>query len=120
MKLDEALKLAQVRKEILTYCDGLPQIIRTHGSNSLGSVTLSLGKCFLVIGGIVDDYSLYQPIAGVPAMPRVTDLGEQLRILGLDILHDPKNGEIGRTIETLRRQIELLNQLTIIQAKGVK
>lgn len=119
-KSEDAFKLALIRKEILTYCDGLPQIIRTHGSNSLGSVTLTVGKCFLWIGSLVDDYSLTQPLPGVPSLPRVTDLGEQMRVLGLEILYKPENGELTRTIETLRRQVELLNQLAAIQSKGMQ
>lgn len=111
-----AFEMAAVRKEILTYCGGLPQIIKTHGSSSLGTVSLNCGKCFLAIGTWLDNYALHAPIAGIPAMPRVSDLGEELRIIGVEFVYRANDGDLHRTIETLKHQVWLLNELAKRQA----
>jgi hypothetical protein len=121
-KFSDAFKLASIRKETFIYCESLPRIIETHGSNSIGSVALALGKYFSWVGPTLDEYSLHQPLPGIAPLPRVADLGEQLRVLGLEIIHNPKDGELARTVETLKRQIGLLETLAKIQAaeRGTK
>ena len=117
-KNDEAFELANVRQNILTYCEGLPDLIKVHGSNSLGSVSLAVGKCFQWIGPTLDRYSLIQPLAGATPLPRVVDLGDQLRVIGLEIMHKPGEGELARTVAVLKRQVELLTALARLQAEG--
>jgi hypothetical protein len=109
-----AFQLAQIRHEIISYCDDLPKIIQTHGRDSLGSVTLSLGKCFKWIGPTLDQYSIHQPLPG-QSLPTVSSLGEQLRVIGLGIMHKPDDGDLKRTIETLKRQVALLTKLSKLQ-----
>jgi hypothetical protein len=115
-----ATELAIIRREIITHCEALPQIIRTHGQNSLGSVTLAIGKCLGWVGPRVDSFNLVPPLPGVPPLPRVSDLGEQLRVLGLEILHNPTQGELLNTVYTLRKQVDLLNRLATLQAEGAR
>lgn len=116
-KIGEALLLARVRQHIITYCEPLPQIIKTHGTNSIAQVTLTVGKCLSWIGPTLDQYSVVQALPGAAPVPRVADLGEQLRVLGLDIMHHPVKGELANTIATLKRQVELLQMLAKIQAE---
>lgn len=105
-----AFDMGTVRQEIFTYCDSLPRIIRTHGGgHTLGCVALNLGKCFKWIGPVIDKYSY--PTALAAELPRVTQLGEELRLLGLDLINKPDEGEINRTISTLEKQIDLLKEL---------
>jgi hypothetical protein len=109
---DPVHDLATVRKEILAYCEPLPKIIKAHGPASLGCVALSVGKCFAWIGPIVDQYFLRQPLPGVHC-PTVSQLGEDLRLIGLDLM-DARNGdkgELARMISTLRAQLALLEKI---------
>jgi hypothetical protein len=109
-KNDPSFDLATLRKEILTYCEPLPSLIKTHGPASLGSVALTIGKCFKWIGPTVDQYSLVQPLPGC-WLPTVFQLGEELRVIGLELIHSPSEGELTRQIETLERQIILLREM---------
>lgn len=109
--MSEAFKLAVVRREIVIFCESFPDIVKTHGPDAMGSICLALGKCFLAIGGTLDDYTVAQNIPGIPALPRVAEIGERLRVLGLQIIHDPKEGDLVHTCEVLRRQVELLTEL---------
>lgn len=109
--MSDARKLASVRKEIITYCESLPQFIRTHGRDSVGWLSLQLGKCLLWIGPTLDQYSLVQPMPG-QTVATVSTLGEELRVIGLQLIQTPSNGDLQRTIETLKRQVELLESLT--------
>jgi hypothetical protein len=112
--LDDALKLARIRRDILTYCEPLPQLIKTHGSASLGSVTLAVGKCLNWIGPVLDRYSLTQPLPG-QSLPTVTALGEELRVLGIELLNKPDDGELARTIDVLKKQVQLLQELAVLR-----
>lgn len=113
-----AWDMACVRKEILTFCEALPQIIKTHGSNCMGDVVLSIGRCFLIIGHKLDKYSLHQPLPGVAPMPRIQDLGEQLRVAGLELLNNPTEGDLKRTADALRAQADILCQIAINATEG--
>ena len=116
-KLGEALHLANVRQQIITHCESLPQIVETHGSNSLATVVLTVGRCFAWIGPTLDNYSIVQPLPGAAPLLRVADIGERLRVLGLGIMHKPTGGELERTNATLKRQVELLRELATLQAE---
>lgn len=111
---DAALQMATVRREIITYLENLPRLIQTHGPDSLGSVALNLGKCLLWIGPVLDQFTLVQPLPG-QSLPTVTALGDSLREIGLDLIHKPNGGELARTIETLKRQIVLLQKLAVME-----
>jgi hypothetical protein len=117
-KNDEAFELANVRKSVITYCEGLPDLIKVHGSNSLGAVTLRIGKCFSWIGPTLDRYSVVQPLAGAEPLPTVTALGADLRAIGLEIMLKPSEGELARTVRVLKRQCEVLTELAKLQAEG--
>ena len=118
-KSDPALELATVRSEILSYCEPLPKIIKAHGPASLGCVALSVGKCFNWIGPIVDGYSLTQPLPGVH-VPTVSELGEQLRLIGLDLMNGRNgDGELSRMIKTLKAQLSLLEKLAATEKENV-
>lgn len=93
----------------------MPGYIRANGSDAFGLTILSLGKCFLWVGPILDKYTLVQPLPGMPPLPRVTDLGEELRVIGLEMLHSPKRGEIHRTIEALEKQLSVLRKISKAQ-----
>ena len=109
--------MACVRKEIVTFCGGLPQMVKAHGVASIGPLTVTFGNCFLSIGTWLDRYSLTQPLPGLPALPRVSDLGEQLRVVGLEIWHAPNEGQLQDVINTLRSEIELLERLAKFYAE---
>lgn len=66
----------------------------------------------------MDDYSLIQPLPGAAPVPRVADIGERLRVAGLEIMHKPSTGELQRTIDVLKRQVQTLTELAKIQAEG--
>jgi hypothetical protein len=110
--LKEAQRLASIRQNILLHCDGIPDLIKVHGANSIGYVSLAIGKCFSWIGPTLDEYTTAQPLPGGPPLPRVTDLGERLRIIGLEYINKPAGGELDRTIETLKTQLATLSKLS--------
>ena len=107
---DALASLCSVRQEIVTYCDILPRLIKAHGPASLGAVTLKVGKLFQWIGPTLDQFVLVQPLPG-QALPTVTAIGYQMTELGLEYMHKPVTGEMVRTIETLKKQIELLQKI---------
>jgi hypothetical protein len=117
-KISDAMKLARIRSDLLLYCESIPDIIETHGANSLGSVALAIGKCFSWIGPTIDEYNLAQNLPGAMPLPTVHGLGERLRVIGFRILHTVPQGELEHTIQTLTRQIELLHELTMLQSQG--
>jgi hypothetical protein len=118
--IEESVKLASVRQNIILHLAVIPDLIQVHGSNSLGSVSLALGKCLLWVGPTLDDYNLIQPLPGAAPVPRVADLGEQLRVVGLQIMHRPSTGELQHTVDVLKRQVATLTQLATIQAEGAR
>jgi hypothetical protein len=107
-------ELASVRQNVILYLDSAPDLIRAHGPACFGNLTLNLGKCLLWIGPTLDRYSLAQPLPGM-ATPSVTDLGEKLRVLGLERMSAPVDGDMAKTVEVLKTQISLLEKLAILQ-----
>lgn len=108
---DPAIELALVRKEILSYCEPLPKIIKAHGPQSLGCVALSIGKCLAWIGPTVDRYSLTQPLPGSPPLS-VAHVGEELRVIGLDLLDRPQwSGDLHKIVSALVDEVELLKKI---------
>lgn len=116
-KSDDAWNIAIVRKAVLQYFGAIPQQIKTHGGNCVGSVSLQLGKGLQAVSGILDAYTMAQPLPGVEPLPTVYALGEELRTLGLELIHKPTTGELQRTIATLKNQVELLQQLAVEQGR---
>ena len=54
---DPEFDLRQIRKEIVQYCSGLPDLIRADAvSDDLASMALALGKCFCWIHHRLDAY----------------------------------------------------------------
>jgi len=116
-KFEDAQRLAQIRREIVIHCEGLPDLIKIHGRNAIGHVALGVGKCFLFIGPVLDQYHWTQPLPGIAPLPGVAAIGERFRVIGLEMLHCPSEGDLQRTIDALKKQVAVL---TRIAANGME
>ena len=105
-KKDAAYDLAAVQKNLVSFLESQPALIRQHGKNSIGSVSLSLGKCLLWIGPVLDNYRLTYGLPDV--LPTVAQIGEEFRLVGLAILQNPDTAQIEAQIASLQQQVELL------------
>lgn len=83
---DPEFDLRQIRKEIVQYCSGLPDLIRADAvSDDLASMALALGKCFCWIHHRLESYERQCWEPSVCEYTSVGSIGKQLWELGLEL-----------------------------------
>ncbi len=108
---DAASDLCCLRKQVITYFGGLPALIKNHRSAAFAAVTLNVGKGLEWFGPILDRYTFpHENVLGI-TVPKVTELGAELRALGIELMTEPNATDIERQIENTKLQLRLLKEL---------
>jgi len=83
---DPEFDIRQIRKDIVQFCAGLPELIRADAApDDLASMALALGKCFCWIHHRFESYErrVWEPSA--TEHDSVGSIGKQLWELGLEL-----------------------------------
>lgn len=106
--------LISIRRNLIEYCEGLPDLVSHHGPDACGSLALSVGKCLKWIGPSIDQYAFGQTLP-----IKVAEIGERLRVAGVRLMQNPTT-DFDATIASLNRQVSLLKRIAKMRKGGEK